>query len=805
MLRKSLSFFFLIISFLFSATSSPTFAAGVWPVLWNQHTEKQSTDTDTIKAAKTPLSIKPIIGLGTGMLSFMGDYNENHVVNPQYGRIGFDLSVTEKVLPYLQVGFTAMFGKLAANEHQAAVNLNFESQIRTGGIEFQYNFDNFFKNKERKMSPYVSVGFESFEFLTKTNLYDNNGNTYYYWTDGTIRNMDQQSANAANAKIIQRNYNYESDVRALNKNGFGRYPENSFAVPVGIGALFHLSPRVDFKIGTTIHYTFTDYIDGIPVQTLSKGPHYDKFMMSSFQLRVDLFKKDDPKAIDPRHYDDVDFGVIATLDSDGDGVPDDKDSCQGTPSGVAVDLKGCPLDEDKDGVPDYLDKQPGTPAGSIVDKNGVAMSDSLIAENWDRFNDSTMKYANHEILPMSGNGGYHPAPKKKEYTVLLGTFKKGLSTEKMTMLLSIQDIQSTTLDDSSTVYSAGKFDNILDAEKRKKELVADGMTDARVVYKKGDKFLEPEKVFEHEKGLTEKSGTKEKEGVEDKSGTKEKSGSKEKSGTKEKEGIADKSGTKEKSGTKDKSGTKEKAGIKEKEGLADKSGTKEKEELNDKSGSKTGVRDGALAKDGGKTDVNADRTTNSSGVVFRIQLGAFKRPISKSTFSDAGPVLQLTGTDGLYKYFTGSFKTFDDAAKFKIELISKGFTGSFIAAFKDGKRVALTDVGAIPAPKRNPNDSDNVKAPAVQKDQIVFKVQIGAFKNEPPADIKAKFSTIKDVKQSQTNAGVNRYTAGSFSDYKEAQKFKDELKKKGIEGAFVIAFFKNELISVPEALELLKQ
>ena len=179
--------------------------------------------------------------------------------------------------------------------------------------------------------------------------------------------------------------------------------------------------------------------------------------------------------------------------------------------------------------------------------------------------------------------------------------------------------------------------------------------------------------------------------------------------------------------------------------------------------------------------------------------------MSQNTFAEAGNVLELNSQDGLYKYFTGSFSTFDEAAKYKIEMLSKGFQGSFIAAFKDGKRVALTDVGAIPAPKRDPNDSDNVKTPAVQKDQIVFKVQIGAFKNEPPPDIKEKFSTLKDVKQSTTSSGLNRYTAGSFSNYSDAQKLKEELKKKGIEGAFVIAFFKNELISVPEALELLKQ
>lgn len=61
------------------------------------------------------------------------------------------------------------------------------------------------------------------------------------------------------------------------------------------------------------------------------------------------------------------------MDSDGDGVTDDKDQCPDTPKGVKVDAKGCPLDTDGDGVPDYLDSCPDTPAGMEVDKWGCPL------------------------------------------------------------------------------------------------------------------------------------------------------------------------------------------------------------------------------------------------------------------------------------------------------------------------------------------------------------------------------------------------------------------------------------------------
>ncbi|MCK0715903.1 OmpA family protein [Chromohalobacter sarecensis] len=61
------------------------------------------------------------------------------------------------------------------------------------------------------------------------------------------------------------------------------------------------------------------------------------------------------------------------VDSDGDGVPDDRDQCPNTPAGVAVDAQGCPLDSDGDGVPDYKDECPGTPAGVDVNAKGCPL------------------------------------------------------------------------------------------------------------------------------------------------------------------------------------------------------------------------------------------------------------------------------------------------------------------------------------------------------------------------------------------------------------------------------------------------
>ena len=66
-------------------------------------------------------------------------------------------------------------------------------------------------------------------------------------------------------------------------------------------------------------------------------------------------------------------GNFKLMDSDGDGVTDDVDQCNDTPSGQTVDPNGCSdsqKDNDGDGVNDDLDNCPDTPNGETVDENG---------------------------------------------------------------------------------------------------------------------------------------------------------------------------------------------------------------------------------------------------------------------------------------------------------------------------------------------------------------------------------------------------------------------------------------------------
>jgi len=81
----------------------------------------------------------------------------------------------------------------------------------------------------------------------------------------------------------------------------------------------------------------------------------------------------------------------------------------------------------------------------------------------------------------------------------------------------------------------------------------------------------------------------------------------------------------------------------------------------------------------------ANTSVSSSGMTFKVQLGAYSTQPSKSKFSGVGSV-NIDLINGMYKVTTGNFKTLDEAVKYRDDLKSKGYNG-FIAKYKDGVRI----------------------------------------------------------------------------------------------------------------------
>jgi hypothetical protein len=205
----------------------------------------------------------------------------------------------------------------------------------------------------------------------------------------------------------------------------------------------------------------------------------------------------------------------------------------------------------------------------------------------------------------------------------------------------------------------------------------------------------------------------------------------------------------------------------------------------------------------GNTDSDANQFAKGD-VVYRVQLGAYKNRISKEVFKNAGTVLELKTDDNYFRYATKGFKTIQDAANSKADLVLEGYGDAFITAYKDGKRIAMNTTGATMETNEKEDISKIESFSSIDKSLVSFKIQLGALRKASSNDMEEKTKDLKDVDKQTTGSGMIRYTLGSFSNYSVADKSRQELADQGFSEAFVIAIFKGEVISIQEALELLK-
>jgi hypothetical protein len=318
---------------------------------------------------------KPVVGFGLGIMNFHGEIHDN-TRNPMIGPLGYKLNIATYLgkKHMFKTNFFILLGSLTGNERSPSAdttrNWNFKSDIFCIGLNVHYDFGHLIRFTERNfIHPFISIGIENLQFNSKTDLIKVNSLTkenikYNYWNDGTIRD------GAGNPR--NRDYIYETDLRDLNRNGLGNYSQNTFAIPVDIGIDMRVTDRVNFRVGSSWHYTFTDNIDDVsPSGTIRKGDKWnDIFSYNYFSLHFDLFSGDKEITLHKLAAEvDADYAMFD--DEDIDGIKDLIDQCPATPFGVKVDSVGCPFDGDKDGVPDYMDKELATPAGALVDDNGV--------------------------------------------------------------------------------------------------------------------------------------------------------------------------------------------------------------------------------------------------------------------------------------------------------------------------------------------------------------------------------------------------------------------------------------------------
>ena len=670
---------------------------------------------------------KPIISVGVGTLSFFGDIGDTvqgkNRINraPFQGGFSYTLRLVNPINDYLDVAFYAMFGSTSVRQttpsslYPTPNGLSFRSSIKSGGITFNYNFNQLLK-KGHIVEPYVHLGIESIEYNSEIDT-DPNDPSNFYDSDVSIFSVDQ--------------------------------PTNKYAVgiPLEIGAHVHIGNKIKFRVGSAIHFTSTDYIDGINNSVkFPFGSGKDNLLFTHIAIAYDFNAKNAKQPLDPL-MDEISMNLLLqdTIDSDGDSVVDHIDFCAKTPLNTPVDQFGCPLDDDLDGVINSKDKELLTMEGVIVNENGVTMTEDDFMLAYRKYRDSTGEYSQWDTIYNKSYAGplrskltiseiikVEPVKKPtKELFIVVGSDVQGVSSEELWEKLADKDFQVKESGDSIMYVLGGYDENELST--KIKELEDNNVEVQGIIEISSDDEIIPLKQLEIDEIMNTPVVQ------------------------------ADKDLSSESSANYDNEPSSEYVPVIQ---------------------------------------------PNDNSPTFRVQIGAFNRKIKKSIFKDIPNVVGIKGDDGLYRFFSGSYTDKSKAASHKVDMTLTGYNDAFIVAFQNGKRISLKEAGfevkknfsenleVSSTPSENPIDSEMVR----------FKIQVGAFKEKVPADILASFKKLGNVK-AITNAGqgYTKYYMGDLTDYSNAVKFRKKLVANGIVDCFIVGEFKNNIITSKEARDLLGQ
>jgi len=231
-----------------------------------------------IQSSNDPERSKVFVGLCLGVTSYFGDLNNNSLHVPLYRRYGSQIFMEWEVFRSIRLSAGFFSGNIFGEERTSQRNLNFKSSLLVPQIGLSFKMIQFY---QQRYALYFSAGTEMVFFTPTGNLKNTKGETYYYWDDGTVRNLPEIPANQATASVLTPDSHYETDYRNLNLDNVSNYPRSALAIPLGLALEGNLNRGFYLRAGATYHYTFTDYLDNITVNSVGsrKGNAVtDKFL-----------------------------------------------------------------------------------------------------------------------------------------------------------------------------------------------------------------------------------------------------------------------------------------------------------------------------------------------------------------------------------------------------------------------------------------------------------------------------------------------------------------------------------------------
>ncbi|MFB6258733.1 MAG: SPOR domain-containing protein, partial [Flavobacteriales bacterium] len=205
------------------------------------------------------------------------------------------------------------------------------------------------------------------------------------------------------------------------------------------------------------------------------------------------------------------------------------------------------------------------------------------------------------------------------------------------------------------------------------------------------------------------------------------------------------------------------------------------------------------------------------GVIYQVQVGAFRTSIPQDHFKGFAPLIGKTGNDGITRYRAGFFKSRESAVKARNRIREKGYPKAFVVAYDGGERIPVNRAeerssgtlasegsGSDESPRESSTGSKPLSPTSVeQKQGLFFTVQVGVYSD--PLEEGGPLDNIAPLYVKETEKGYYRYSTGTFSSVENGRNKLRSVKDKGIGDAFITAYHQGKRISIDRAKSLIDQ
>ncbi|MGB0404108.1 MAG: hypothetical protein ACPGEG_08430, partial [Salibacteraceae bacterium] len=208
------------------------------------------------------------------------------------------------------------------------------------------------------------------------------------------------------------------------------------------------------------------------------------------------------------------------------------------------------------------------------------------------------------------------------------------------------------------------------------------------------------------------------------------------------------------------------------------------------------------------------------GVVYKVQIGAFRNAPPQDVFKGFAPVRGESTRPGWTRYTAGLFTSRDQAKLKRNEIRTLGYSDAFVVAYKDGKRISLTEadrliaegytapsVAQATSTNQNVRGSQNSASSGGNAEEVIklstvkglmYTVQVGAFRKQITSNELFGISPLVEYTQN----GLFKYGSGIFNDRNKASEAQQRILGLGVQDAFVTAFYNGKRVSMDEASQI---